>query len=575
MAAIKFKNAKGVERGYEEGFGGIDLGRSQKRRDKCRELSNLDISADSSLRSRHGYTEKLVLSAPLRATFTSGKDFYALAGNKLTLTDTATGSTSVLGEVGASAGDGDIFCFGGVIFVHDSQKLYHYDGTALVETEGYAPLYGKDWDPIMKGEVNEPINIVSNRMIVSFTTITNTPTYDVGLNIESVDRMVYMGNIRDHTDLVSEINGSVITLSRTFMVAAGNTMTFWVTLSESERKKSMIAASTKSFVFSNSGGERLCLYSPGTSNRLLCSLPVDAGAIEQSKLTAPASIGLYMPVTSAILAGNGAYPIMAMSSHFDRALLFTDANTWCVDYEGGELDTSRALPSVFILNSAIGGERIFGDPHYDSDPITYFRGRLFRWHSQSGVRDECSAELISDEVAELIPKDSENVSMLSLPHRGQLFIADGDDSAGRMLVYNSVRGAWTEYDGIYAEKLFTYGSSPAFSRGEKIYVLTETAKKDSESGGTFMIESKLVTRFTDFGTPEREKRSLHVILDIGECASGQVTLTTDKGEQRSFNISGKSGMITERLSMPRFRKLSLTLESIGKLQIKNIILSAK
>ncbi len=574
MATIKFKNAKGVERGYEEGFGGIDLGRAQVSSDRCRELSNLDISADGSLTTRPGYIKKLTLPGILRAVFTTGKSFYTLAGNTLSLTDSDTGSTSALGQVGTSSGDADIFCFGGEIYVHDSQKLYRYGAGVLAEAEGYAPLYGRDWHPTRRGYVNEELNIVSNRMRVSFVTVSNLQTYDVARKIESVDRITLNGIERDPEDLGMTFAGSVITLANVYNLSSGLPIEFWVTLAESERKRSIIAIPSKGFVFSNSGGERLCICSPGISSLLICSRPVSAIDLYESRRSDPDSISLYLPISSVTVAGNGAYPITAISSHFERALLFTDANTWCVDYEGEESSISRIRPSIFILNSAIGGEKICGDPHYENDPITYYRGRLFRWHSQSGVRDECSAELISDEVAELIPEDSEHVSMLSLPHKGLIFLADADDPEGGMLVYSTLRRAWSAYKDIYAEKLFIYGSSPAFSRGNGVYVLTEDAEKDSEGGESFAVKSKLVTHFTDFGCPERRKRSVHAILDLGKCASATVTLTTEEGESKSFDIVG-GGVVTERLSMPRFRSLSLTLEAVGGLRLNNLILSAK
>ncbi len=573
MASIKFKNALGVERGCEDGFGGIDITASQKPPDRLASLVNLDISADGSLETRKGYSEKLTLSAPLRATLTSGKSFYCLAGNELTLTDTESGTTSLLATTETDSGDAELFFYGGDLYLHDSRKLYIFKESSLSECDGYAPLYGKEWHPSKRGEVNEDINLASDRIRISYLTADGLSTFDLGISVSSLDRVEINGEFRDIEEHGIVLDGNTVDFTKNVGFADGMLITFWLTLDAKSSKRSLLADHAKAFVFSNSGGERLCLYSPGRSPSLLCSRALSKAALAESRKTSEGSSALYLP-NSSIRIGNGGYPITGMAHHFDRALLFTDANAWCVDFEGDEAEPDRIFPKVFLLNSGIGSEVSYSSAHYENDPLTYYRGRIFRWHSQSGVRDECSAELISEAVSALLPKDSEHVSMLSIPHMGLLLISDSDDIEGKVLVYSTERKAWTEYSGIFAEKLFLFSSAPAFSRGNIIYVFSDSSDKDTEEGECFPIVSKLTSHFADFGTPERTKRSVRILID-GKIGGTCLELENERGEKRKITLSKSSGYISERLSMPRFKKLRYKLESRGAIRLNNIILSAK
>ncbi len=575
MASIKFKNALGVERGCEEGFGGIDITASQISSDRLASLVNLDISADGSLKTRKGYREKFSLSAPIRATLSSGKSFYCLAGNELTLTDTESGSTSLLATTETDSGDAELFFYGGKLYLHDSNKLFVFDSSSLVESDGYAPLYGKNWHPILRGEINEDINLASDRIRISYITAGGGSSFDLGIRCRSLDRVEINGEVRNIEDHGIILDGKNIDFTKNVGLADDLLITFWLTLDAESSRRSLLADHAKAFVFSNGGGERLCLYSPGASSELLCSRALSKAALSESRKTSAGSSDLYIPASSSVCIGNGGYPITGMAHHFDRALLFTDANAWCVDFEGDEADPDRIFPKVFLLNSAIGSELSYSSAHCENDPLTYYRGRIFRWHSQSGVRDECSAELISEAVSALLPEDSEHVSMLSIPHRGLLLISDSDDIEGKLLVYNTERKAWTVYSGIFAEKLFIFSSSSAFSRRNTVYVFSDDLDKDTEEDESFPIISKLISHFTDFDTPERTKRAVRVMIN-GEIGDGAcLELENERGEKRKITLSRSSGCISERLSMPRFKRLRYKLESRSAIRLDNIILSAK
>lgn len=580
MAAIKFKSALGVERSCEEGFGGIDRTSHQKSSDRCFRMENLDHRADGSLRTRPGYRQQFEYTGELRAIFNTSDKLYTVVGDSFILHDASLGTSTVLATLPSSSGDAEIICFGGDMYVHDGSWLYRYYASTLAEAEGYAPLYGSDWNPSSGGDVNEDINILSDRIRISFVTDESTQYFNLGINVSSIDLIQINGKTTVIDALGAAIDETEARITTTSPVAASTRITFWLTLSSSSSKKHLIEKRSRAFVFGNNGGERLCIYSPGLSSSLLCSRPVSTNAHRLSLKSNSNALPLYMPFSSVVCIGSGAYPITGMAQHFGRALLFTETDTWCVDWNGSELDPEVSVPEIFMLNSAIGSEETEGSAYCENDPITYFCGRLWRWHSQSGVRDECSASLISDEVAELLPKNSYSISMLSLPQRQKILIADPEDTEGKLLVFDTARKSWTVYKGIYAEKLIRFGNYPAFSRGSNIYVFFDDLTEDSEESESFPIKAILASHFTDFGCPERTKRSVRLILCC-DLSGGEATVTFENeiGETRTLQLKGKKGggaeQISERMALPRFKKLRYTIESQNPITLYSAILSAK
>ena len=154
MAAIKFKSAIGVERRHEYGFGGIDRTADGRRGDGLFSAEDLDFRPDGSLVSRCGYRQLRELDGEFRGHFALGKMLYTVVGDLFEVTDTSDGSRIALGTLPTDSGHAEIFCFGGDIYVHDGTSLYRYDESALSKVEGYAPYYGKNWDPAYGGNIN-------------------------------------------------------------------------------------------------------------------------------------------------------------------------------------------------------------------------------------------------------------------------------------------------------------------------------------------------------------------------------------------------------------------------------------
>lgn len=575
MAAIKFKSAFGVERGYEDGFGGIDRTAEWRRGGKLFSAENLDVRPDGSLVSRCGYRQLRELDGEFRGHFTRGDKLYTVIGNSFEVIDTKDGDRVTLGTLPTDSGHTEIFCFGGDMYVHDGVKLYRSADEALTEVEGYAPYYGMNWNPAYGGTVNEDINYLSDRFMVSYTVNQTTNSFFLGIEAASIDRVELSFKVldKDNFTLSRDDDGNPI-IKATSSVSYGE-ITFWLTLAPEASKKHLLARPLRAFVFGNNGGERLCFYIPGQSGQLYCSKPIQYYMQSYSSKTAEDELPIYFAQTTEICVGSGAYPITGMAEHYGRALLFTEHNAWCVDFEGEEKNPDYLRPKIFMLNSAIGSEIQSGSAYCENDPLTYSSGALWRWNSRSGVLDECSAALVSDSVADLLPSDSEKLAMLSIPGKQSIYIADTEDGNGRMLVYNTRLAAWMVYKGIFAEKLINYGTSPAFIRGNALCVFTEGLEQDEEIDENFDVKSTFTTHFLDFGTLERNKRSVNLILSCELPNGGRVYFENERGEIVSIGIEGGMRTVTERITLPRFKKLRVRIEADAPAVFESLTLSAK
>lgn len=576
MAAIKFKSALGVERGCEDGFGGIDRTADGRRAGKLFSAENLDLRSDGSLVSRGAYRQIRELDGEFRGHFSRGNELYTVVGNAFERTDLSDGSVTTLGVLPTDSGHAEIFCFRGEVYVHDGAALYRFDGAALAAVEGYAPYYGMGWKPAYGGAINEDINYLSDRILISYSVNQAVTSFYLGIEAASIDRVEISNTVQSVADFSLERNadGSPIIRSRS-SITSGEVF-FWLTLAPEASKKHLLSAPLRSFVFGNNGGERLCFYIPGRSGYLYCSKPIKPYMQAYSSKTAENELPIYFARTTEVCVGSGAYPISGMAEHYGRALLFTESNAWCVDFEGEEKNTEYFKPKIFMLNSAIGSEIQSGSAYCENDPLTYSSGALWRWNSKSGVLDECSATLVSDSVADLLPTDAEELALLSIPGKQSVYIADTEDGEGRMLVYNTRLKAWTVYRGIFAEKLLSYGGAPAFVCGNALCVFTDATEKDSEFDGDFAVKTAFSTHFLDFGAPERTKRSVDLVLYCKLGKSGaDVRFENERGEVRAVYLDGVDGCITERIPLPRFKKLRVTVESVAPAEFRSLILSAK
>ncbi len=569
------------ETSFAYGFGGMNECAEGESGNELCALDNFDILPDGSLCIRSGFRVLKTLSSKPRAIWQGDVDgqpsLYCLLGSEVYAVHGHKPSVSLIGRVGTAEGEGAIFWLGDKLYVLDGEELYSIDeNDEMTPVSGYVPLYGKGWDCELRGEINESINYLSDHIMINYRTTVDNTTVSFGVKVASIDRVECAGEVVDVEDYGFEISEDGMSASCLELPYSKN-LTLWLTLARNVSQRNRLTSSTRVLSCVGGGGYRLGFYGGIYDGEMMFSSPTDEYSTVEAK-RAYSDVGeLYFPQNARVNISNSRHKIKAISPHFGRYILFTDKDARCLDWNGREGDRDVLTPDIIVLNSGIGSDISDCAPTCGNDPVTYYGGELWRWHSASGVRDECSATLISDPIKSYLPRDDGQLIMISCPVRNEIWIADVEDESGRVLIYNDKMRAWRCYSGVYPEYFFLYGGSVGFGRGETLYIFDEESGVDSDTTEDSEIIASSISHRLDFGTPTQKKRRVSYALDA-TVGGGEVKLTleSDSGERRVLTLSGDGRRTySDRITLCRFHTLTFTIESHAPTVVHGIALGAK
>jgi hypothetical protein len=555
------------ETSFAHGFGGMNECAEGESGGGLCALENFDILPDGSLCVRSGFRVLKTLQAKPRAIWQGDVDgqpsLYCLIGNKVYAVHGHTPSFSLIGEVGKSDGDGAIFWLGDRLYVLDGEELYSFDeNDELSVVGGYVPLYGKGWDCELRGEINESINYLSDRIMINYKTTVENLSVSFGVKVASIDRVECGGEVVDASEYGFSLSEDGMSAS-CLELPYNKSLTLWLTLAKNVSQRTLLTHCTRVLSCVGGGGYRLGFYGGFFDGEMFFSHPTDEYSKVEAKKAYPDTGELYFPKNGRVNISNSRHKIKAIVPHFGRYILFTDKDARCLDWNGREGDGEVLTPDIIVLNSGIGSDISDSAPTCGNDPVTFFGGGLWRWHSASGVRDECSAILISDPIGSYLPDKDGQLIMISCPVKNEIWIASAEDEHGRVLIYNDKMRAWRVYSGIYPDYFFVYGGSVGFGRGETLYIFDEERGVDSDTTEETEIFASAVSHRLDFGTPAEKKRRLCFALDA-TVGGGKFTLSleSDPGERRTITLSGEGRRTySDRITLCRFHSITFSLES--------------
>lgn len=557
--------------GCSRGFGGMDECADGDGGEECLLLCDFDIEPDGSIKSRGGYKPIESLPATPRAVWQGELDgesaFVFLIGNCVYMKNGETGELYLIGEVGCDGSGGEggsIFWLEDVLYVLDGEDMYYFDeNDTLSKVDGYVPLYGRDWDPELGGEIYEDINYLSDRIMISYKTTVENVSLIFGVRVASIDRAELDGEAVEVEELGLELSSDGLS-ARCNELASGKSLVLWLTLSATAGKRNLLVNCTKAFSCVGGSGRRLCLYGGATRGALYFSSPISPYSTAEAEKAYGETGELYFPHGGRFNISDSRHRVMTVSPHFGRFILFTDKDARCLDWNGKEGDGGVLTPEILSLSSSIGSDEeavaLCGN-----DPVSWYGGALWRWHSASGVRDECSATHMSDPIRSLLPSDGQRVVMSYSRVRDEIWLACPDDEEGRVLIYSERTGAWRCYTGIYPDSFFLLGSSMGFIRGATLYIFDDDRCTDSDLDGEYTIKPRLVSHKKSFGLPTREKKRIKYALDAEGSGCGvSISFVGRCGETYTVeHVTDGRKVFSERLGIGRFNSASYTLESDG------------
>lgn len=541
-----------------ERFSGVDTRGFCKDSLGSSDVRNFEILHDGSLQKRCGYGVFASFNEPIRA-FWSGniggeQVAYLLSGNTVLSLSPQTREQRVIGEIEDSE-SADIFCYRGRVYLINGVGLYEICENGLRVPYGYVPLVGKDWPDLELGEINEPRNILSDKGRITYLiTETASSTLKTDAPISSIEA-VYVNGILRSPDTYF-IAGYPRTVSVTGL-KEGDRVELHYTYAEKSAYLADLLSNTHAIVFGGVSNTRPFLWG-GTNKAMMYSCShVSGHSLAASLLSDPESDALYFPEGYEFEVGDGRCPVMSVSRHYDRLLIFTEEGAWAAN------DSSCGLEDVPTLNvnSSYGVATQGASDILGNQPCTVGAHSIMRWTADTDELDECNAYSIDEPIRSLLPPEfftSAHV-FADKPRSRLLFCSDSLD--GDVWAYYEDGGRWVCFTGVYAERFIDLDGTLGFIRGNVIYAFDEAATLDE---GEREIVGVFKGNLADLGTPLRKRLSFVTLSHEGGDVRLSLTLDGLPAETLSFGADERHTTVRKRITSRRFSTLQACLVAEGE-----------
>ena len=543
-----------------DGFPCLDTARRLGGTHSAERMVNFRPDADGSLRKRCGYESILAMPKAPRAVYAgyfSGEEvFYFLSGSTVfRQSDDDEYGYVYAGKVATLTGDAAFSEFAGRLWLLDGDDIYVLTDGVFTPPEGYIPLYARNWDPLLRGEVYEAENLLTPRVRFHFKNTEKRDTVYFGRRVVSIHRVFLDGVEVAKTDVELLATGGAC-MAESFIAASEIELV--VTLDVKDRRGE-VSSCRRAIAYGGARDNRLITWD-GTDGSAFCvSSPVSLSDAALSDEWGGGGGGaLYFPIGAEDYRVDA--PLTAVCRYFDRLLLFTASGAWAADCS----ESTELL--VTPVHSTVGCDKKDCAALCGNSPVTYFGGKLWKWTARTSTQRECSAEVLSAPVAALTAEMREGtVLMCYYGDLSELWIARANDADGRVLIYNTVTEGFYTFEGVPADRFVRSGGAPMLLLREELYAFRDTLKKDC---GEREIAAFYRSAWIDFGHPERTKHLLGFSF-TGDPDDGRITvrLEGERGHCAAFDLFGKSGetpnLYDRRAAVGRFRYLRVSLEADG------------
>ncbi len=553
IASFEFKKFKGIDRRAPHGDSNAAY-----------DMSNFRVLADGSLQKRDGY--KLLSNVLMVRGVWSGKlndetQTFILHGNTVIKLIQRGESVVNVGKIRTSSGPANFIAYNNHLYLYDKEIFYIVTEDAVVPAECYAPLYAKDWPVARRGEVNEPINLATRHIRMTYV-VNEVYTYlCVDHVISSIDA-VYIDGVLITDKSRYQFKENLMCVS-VLGLNQGEHVTLYLTIAESELNSALLMSCKHAAVYGDFKGDSIFFWEGNKKNIMFSSRSVDSASVEESSLVYENTIPLYIPIDGTFKLPKEDTYITAVCRQYDRLLIFTKTDTWMAhltDSPNRTLDAVTVNPSYGC--SASGAVVMCGN-----DPVCVSDGTILRWTADTDELNECNAYSISSKIESMLaPSFFSNAIVLHDKNRSEILFSDSSDSAGPLWIYNYDTDNWFKFDGIGAKSLFLHDEALCFVRLNKLYIFDKSLAKDMPNTDTYKsIESFYESYPSDFSVSGNKKRlsgmTMGATLSGGNISAeylsdgetiSSVTLRSDTSFPASF---------IKRLNSRRFCYANLRLSS--------------
>lgn len=473
---------------------------------------NFRILPGGTLEKREGFNPITTLPGIPRAIWCGNvfgeEKVFSLIDNVLYETDSQDEGSVELGSVSSVSGRADFFyCHGGLYLV-DGEDIYSVSRDGVERECGYVPIYGRDWSGIVPGKVNEPVNFLSDRIIVHFKLMDVSFSYlELGIKCSEILGCTLNG-LPYENDVELSNGGMRIKLSG--ILPAESEMCFLLRLDSSAVRRSEIRSVTRAAQSGGDSDSQVLLFGGENSSRVFALRDVDESALLMSRGMAADSTEMYFPVTDTARLGDGREAVTAVLPYGGKMLIFTENGAWISDF------STNNTPKITRLSDRVGCLAPFGVAA-GKYAYTVNSSGIFRWDKVQSTLNNFSATCISGPISELFSAGFCRGAVAHYsPLHGEMWFADPNSDDQTVYVYSEETGNWYTFDPIPADRFFTLCGRTAMLCGKYLLDFSPQFKVDITIGDMEKagpIEAVYLSPDLDFSMPDRPKRIRRIMTE--------------------------------------------------------------
>ncbi len=509
----------------------------------CERLENLRVGFDGRIERRGGTRNLCTLSGRLRGALSvsvGDEDFiYIVAASRLyklkIADDLSYTSTSIGSLSGASFADADekaeLFMFAGKVCILAGGEYFVSDGTTVSKVAGYVPLIRKNTDRLGVGEDYERVNLLTEKVRMTFIADGSTRDFRLNFKVASVDAVYVSGNLVDPSEY-SVVKGSYYTTVSTTSVYTAmsdkkDILEIHFTL-DKVSERSRVTSCRRAAVYGGDTDSRVFLYGGSEQASIFPSEP--SGADSQAGQTIALD---YFPVGGHMVVGDGNLPVCGACRQFDRLAIFTSESAYYTyPHEDGTVNGLKRFSfPILPLNSDVGATKLGGAVLVENEPYSLSADSLYRFKSTS-VRDERLAIRVEPPSCFSFSGNTETMRLYANKLRGELWCYTSE----RIVIYNARYDCWYSFTGVSADFIFSFRGEAAFLSNRTVKIFSDLVYTDV--GSAFVASCE--TGWLEMGKCSARSASLRLGAVVGSSSARRalkLTLLTDCGVYPSQDSS--------------------------------------
>ena len=532
---------------------------------------NFRIRPNGALEKRDGYMPVTILPGLPRAVWCGNvfgeEKLFCLVDNVVYETDCSDEGSIELGSVSTVDGRADFFYCRGGLYLVDGEDIYSVSRNGVERESGYVPVYGRDWTGISPGKVNEPVNFLSDRIIVHFKLMDVSLSYlELGIKCSEILKCTLNGVPYDGA--IELANGGMrIKLSG--MLPEECEMCFLLRLDSSLSRRGEIKTVTSAVQSGGDRDSRVLLFSGENKSRLFALREISDGSYATSLSMAPDSSEIYFPVSDSVTYGDGREEVRTAVSLGSKTFIFTNTGTWLGDFTG------KSVPKVSRINDRVGCLALHGAVA-GKYVYSIMRQGIFRWEpsSNEGFRPVCISEPISDMLSEMFPYGA---VAHYVPQYGEVWFADPDSEDRCVFVYCEETGNWYTFDPIPSDRFFTLSGRTVMLSGK--YLLDfpgnfhhDITLGDMEPAGA--IKAEYSSGDLDLGLSAEHKRVRRVMSESYLDGEGlEIAVNGNRMKRpavvRIDNVTNRKITYSDRrINTGRFKRMNFSVTACGRGKVR-------